>query len=96
MLIYLIWCLAAQILFAAICYKYSCYRDRKISEFRSMIAELCDEYDNRHLQHDDFFLFRSAQDWFLNKYSYEEMFFSIKPLKLKYWYTKEELDKICN
>ena len=30
----------------------------------------------------------------VNKYTYNNMIFSIKPLKLKYWFTEEELLKI--
>lgn len=92
-----IWCLVfSPVIVGIIWYKYLDYRDKKICDFRAMIAGLCLEYDIRHLQHEDIYQFMYSEHWFLNKYNYEQMLFSIKPLKLEYWYTKEELDKIYN
>lgn len=56
-----------------------------------MIRELCFQYALRHP-----FCETYEMDLFYNKYTFKQMLFSIKLLKLKYWYTKEELDKICN
>lgn len=38
--------------------------------------------------------YKCAYDWFYSKYSYEELLYSVKPLKLRYWFTKEELQEI--
>lgn len=35
-------------------------------------------------------------DAIVDKWTYEQMLFSLKPLKLKYWYTDEEIDFINN
>lgn len=92
-----IWCLVfSPVIVGIILYKYLDYRGKKICDFRAMIARLCLEYDIRHLHHEDIYQFMYSEQWFLNKYNYEQMLFSIKPLKLEYWYTKEELDKIYN
>ena len=79
------------LLFALITCDYLQYRERKVREFRSMINELCIQYMLRHP-----FCETYEMDLFYNKYTFKQMLFNIKPLKLKYWYTKEELDKIFN
>lgn len=80
------------LLITIITFDYLQYRGDKVIEFRCMIRELCFEYSLRHPPHCKM----SSYDWFTNKYTFKQMLFSIKPLKLKYWYTKEELDKIYN
>lgn len=79
------------LLFVLITCDYLQYRGDKVIEFRCMIIELCFQYALRHPH-----CKMSSFDWFIDKYTFKQMLFSIKPLKLKYWYTKEELDKICN
>lgn len=79
------------LLITTITFDYLQYRADKVIEFRCMIRELCFEYSFCHPH-----CKMSSFDWFTNKYTFKQMLFSIKPLKLKYWYTKEELDKICN
>lgn len=37
-----------------------------------------------------------AWDWFCDKYTYEEMLHSRKPLTLEAWYTEEELKRIMS
>lgn len=48
------------------------------------------EYELRHLleHHNDAF------KWFCDKHSYDRMLYSLKPLKLKYWFTDEEIKEI--
>lgn len=79
------------LLFVLITCDYLQYRERKVWEFRSMIKELCIQYMLRHP-----FCETYEMDLFYNKYTFKQMLFSIKPLKLKYWYTKEDLEKIFN
>ncbi len=79
------------LLFLLITCDYLQYRERKVWEFRSTIKELCIQYLRRHP-----FCEMYEMVLFYNKYTFKQMLFSIKPLKLEYWYTKEELDKIYN
>lgn len=71
--------------------KYLIYRNEKVLEFRLMILDICAEYLNNHTDSKI-----NDVDRFANKYTDRQLLYSIKPLKLKYWYTKEELDKILN
>ena len=76
------------LLFVLITCDYLQYRERKVWEFRSRINELCIQYMIRHPLYESY-----EMDLYYNKYTFKQMLFSIKPLKLKYWYTKEELEK---
>lgn len=75
---------------------YISTRNFKVRSFRLLLIEMSYGYELRRLREsgkrsgDE----EDAFDWFLNKYSYEEQLFSLKPLKLKYWYTEEELKEI--
>jgi hypothetical protein len=60
---------------------YLLYRNNKVSMFRSDIIELVYRSDNWIELHKLY-----------DKYDYDEMVFSIKPLKLSSWYTKEEIE----
>lgn len=37
-----------------------------------------------------------AWEWFLGKYTYDDMMFSFKRLRLESWYTKEEIAEIMS
>lgn len=69
---------------------YFTIRIKYVHAFLNKASDMAYEYEVRHVQdpHDDAFL------WFAHKHSYERVLFSLKPLKLEYWYTKEELEKI--
>lgn len=58
-----------------------------VYSFRNKLLDMSADY-NRKVSNDDAF------KWFLNKWTFDQMVFSFRPLKLKYWFTKEELDKI--
>lgn len=74
---------------------YFFYRNDETYKFRTYINQMCYDYNIRHLSPLSN-LKEDAYKWFYDKYSYEDMLFSFNPLKLKYWYTKEEIDKINN
>lgn len=69
---------------------YLSIRDVQIYRFRMLINRMCSEYAYRHIDED----WKSVWDKFYYKYSYMQMFFSFRPLKLEYWYTEEEINKI--
>ena len=70
---------------------YLLVRNSKVYKFTLKLIDLACAYNIRHLQdlYDD-----NAYEWFCDKYSYEKLLFSFKPLSLKYWFTEDEILKI--
>lgn len=72
---------------------YFCiYRNDRLLLFKFHIVHLCTVYDILHpveLNSEE-----DAFKWFEEKYTYNQMLFSFKPLKLEAWYTPEEISKI--
>lgn len=68
-------------------------RIQEVYEFRQMIIELCGLYDLRHIRDKDFNE-TSPYEWFLDKWTYDDLLYSKKPLTLEEWYTEEEIKKI--
>lgn len=68
-------------------------RNHKVYIFKNKIAELTYAFCMRHL-FDSKERSIDAWDWFCNKYTYEEMLYSNKPLTLEEWYTEEEIKRI--
>ena len=67
-------------------------RNDKVYTFRIDIISMCHRYNMYHvircLEYTD------AYSRFLDKYTYNRMIFSFKPLKLKYWFTEEEIKEL--
>lgn len=82
---------------------YFCiYRNNRVLKLSLEIIDLCAEYNYRIVKSDPskygYDLSKldpkdNAFEWF-DKYSYHQMIFSFKPLKLEAWYTQEEINKI--
>lgn len=70
-------------------------RNYKVFILKKKIAELTYEFGMRHI-FDEGNQSIEAWDWFCNKYTYEEMLHSRKPLTLEAWYTEEELKRITS
>lgn len=68
------------------------FRNHKVSKFRGQIIELCYEYEMRLMPNP--FFEPSPYTWFYDKYSYEDMMNSTKPLILEKWYSQEEINKL--
>lgn len=71
------------------------YRNTKVYKFEKYLIDLANGYISRH----EYFPFNSPEDpynWFVHKYTHEEMVCSFKALKLENWFSKEEIDKILN
>lgn len=78
-----------------LCY-YAIYRNNKVFHYRNQLIV------------QRLFIDGDIHDEFINKiekrYTYNEMFFSFKPLESKYWFTDEEVkkyrldlvDEVCN
>lgn len=95
----ILWILIA-IIIAAI---YLLWRNNKVYNFRIKIIDDCHNVLNNFLdslkddeelyeRYEEYKYLETKKDEILSKYSYESMVFSLKPLKLERWYTKEEIE----
>ena len=73
---------------------YLLVRNHFVGEFHTEIIELCFQYNERRIYEN--VPYDCAYDWFYHKHPYCKMVLSFKPLKLKYWYTKEEIEKLMS
>lgn len=69
------------------------YRNNKVYTFYCYIGVLSYEYNIRRINENSL-EYKDAFIWFADKHTYDSMVLSFKPLKLEYWYTKEELEEI--
>ena len=69
-------------------------RDRKVTEFRTMLIDMSCDYAIRNYKTEGIDEVSKVWDWFANKWTYNEMLKSSKPLTLEEWYTKEEIERI--
>ena len=76
--------LSTILILLAICF-YGVYRNNKVFSYRSQlwVQRLWMDYD----KHDDYI--KEIE----SRYTYFDFFFSFKPMKSKYWFTQEEIDK---
>lgn len=73
---------------------YFLYRNDKAHKFSRELIQMSYDYNIRRIDENPMGDYDDAFEWFANKYSYEKLLFSFMPLKLEYWFTQEELDKI--
>ena len=80
----------ALLVFGWIASFYILIRNQLVFRFFTKLINMSHEYELRHLleHHNDAF------EWFCDKHSYNRMLFSLKPLKLKYWFSDEEIKEI--
>lgn len=71
-------------------------RNREVAKFRLKLLDLTSEYFSRHTKDPDIMGTNNPYYWFLDKYTYNDMFRSKKPLVLEEWYTEDEITKIMN
>ncbi len=69
-------------------------RNREVAKFKYMLGDMTHSYNMRHIQEIDVKDIHKAWDWFANKWTYNELLYSSRPLTLEEWYTKEEIEKI--
>ena len=73
----------------------TCYiliRNELVYKFQGRIIDLSHDYNIRHIE--TYTDETCAYRWFQEKHTYTQMVFSFNPLKLKAWYTKEEITRI--
>lgn len=68
-------------------------RNYEVWLFKRKISTLTYDFCMRHVFDDDDQSIK-AWEWFCDKYTYEEMLHSRRPLTLEEWYTEEELKRI--
>lgn len=69
-------------------------RNKKVNQFRYMLCDMAHDYNMRHIKELSIANVYEVLEWFANKWSYDDMFYSSKPLVLEEWYTQEELERI--
>lgn len=69
---------------------YLLHRNDSVYKFRRYIIERVFEAKIRAINKGVFYL--DEYDDIYDKYSYDDMLYSFKPLKLEYWFTQEEID----
>lgn len=74
---------------------YICFiRNIKVYSFRKYIADLT-YLKSLNMLNNNISMEEIDHLWdIIRKISYNQMLFSFKPLKLEYWFTKEEIEKI--
>lgn len=72
---------------------YLLIRNNKVYEFRNYLIDLACKYNCNEIAKGNLD-YISAYEWFVDKYTYDKMLFSFKPLKLESWYTKEEIEEM--
>lgn len=69
-------------------------RNHKVAEFRSKLCDMSHDYAMRNYKTEGLDGVNKVWDWFANKWTYDEMLKSSKPLTLEAWYTPEEIERI--
>lgn len=69
-------------------------RNHKVVEFRTILCDMSYNYAVRNYKTEGLNEVNKVWDWFANKWTYNEMLKSSKPLTLEAWYTPEEIERI--
>lgn len=72
---------------------YIMLRNNRVYSFCMELSRMSYDYNKRRIdegKYDE----TDAFEWFADKHPYFEFVFSFKPLKLKNWFTEEEITKI--
>lgn len=69
-------------------------RNHKVAEFRTILSDMSYDYAMRNYKTEGLDEVNKVWDWFANKWTYDEMLKSSKPLTLEAWYTPEEIERI--
>lgn len=72
---------------------YLLIRNERVYKFKMILYNLSKQYNLRSINKSGYII-NNAYKWFYNKWHYLTILFSFKPLKLRYWYTEDELTEI--
>lgn len=83
------------VLLLCLCF-YMLYRNHRVYKLRSKLIDLCSDYDKRHSR--EFTDHRqSSFVWLYNELpTYDEMMYSLKPIRLQTYITEEQYQKLIN
>lgn len=81
-------------IFLAICF-YFLFRNFKVYYFLQNVKRVLDIYleNKEYSSYQEIDQVKEAVSKFWRKYTYENLLFHIKPLRLRYWWTKEEIEQ---
>ena len=69
-------------------------RNNEVAKFKHMLGDMAHDYNIRHIKELTLEDVPKVWDWFANKWTYDELLYSSKPLILEEWFTPEEIEKI--
>lgn len=69
-------------------------RNNEVAKFRNMLIDMAHGYNMRHIKELKLEDVHKVWDWFVDKWTYDELLHSSKPLTLEEWYTPEEIERI--
>lgn len=72
---------------------YLSERTDELYYFLMELISMAHDYNVRRINEGDL-NYNNAYNWFYSKYNYKELLYSVKPLKLRYWFTEEEIKEI--
>lgn len=64
-----------------------------VADFSHKLIDMAYDYNVRRIVEGEL-NYSDAYDWFYEKWTFEQMLYSIQPLKLEAWFTEEELKEI--
>lgn len=69
-------------------------RNREVAKFMGMLGSMAHDYNVRHIKELKLEDVHKVWGWFADKWTYDELLYSSRPLTLEEWYTKEEIERI--
>lgn len=66
----------------------------KCNEIESRLVNIDRDLKYNEYIQQDVNVVKNAYNWFYNKHNCKKLLYSIKPLKLNYWFTEEEIKEI--
>lgn len=69
-------------------------RNREVARFKYMLGDMAHSYNMRHIKEIGIEDVHKVWSWFADKWTYDELLHSSRPLTLEEWYTKEEIERI--
>ena len=69
-------------------------RIERVEEFKQMLIDMSFRYNLKRLRDPNCTSLKNAYEWFCDKYTFEELLESDRPLTLEEWYTQEEINEI--
>ena len=69
-------------------------RIEEVSKFLHMLGDMAHDYNVRHIEQLTLDKVGEVYEWFADKYTFQQLLYSSRPLTLEEWYTEEELKRI--